>query len=136
MLRIIFRPIFINLISVYIAAQVLSGIFVYIGGFQTLFLAAAIIAVANLIVRPVINLLLLPLHLLTLGIFRWIANLATLFLVTRFIPQITIHSFTFPGLSLSYLIIPSIHFSAFGAFILTTLVLTFIFHFIYWLLQD
>ena len=136
MLRLLLRSIAINLASIYIAAQVLSSIISYVGGTQTLLLAALTLAAVNLFVRPVINLLLLPIHLVTLGLFRWVSNLVTLYLVTFLFPAIQIHAFTFPGLNLRYLIIPPLHFSAFGAFMVATLILTLIFHFLYWLLQD
>lgn len=136
MIRIFLRSIAINLAGVYIASQILSGVIVYIGGYQTLFLAAVIISFANLLVKPIINILLLPLHLVTLGLFRWVANLVVLYLVTWLIPNLRIQAFDFSGLNLSYLIIPAIHFSAFGAFIVATLTLTVTFHLLYWLLQD
>jgi uncharacterized membrane protein YvlD (DUF360 family) len=136
MLRLFLRSLAINLASVYLVIQILSGVVTYIGGYQTLFMAALAISLANLIVKPVVNLLLLPIHLLTLGIFRWAANLVTLYLVTWLIPNLQIHPFHFSGLNLRYLVIPALDFSAFAAFVLTTLVLTLIFHFMYWLLQD
>ncbi len=136
MIRLLLRSIAINLASIYLAAQILTGVVTYVGGTQTLVMAAAAIALANLIVRPIVNLLLLPLHLITLGFFRWVANLITLYLVTWLIPNLQINSFTFSGINLGYLIIPQIHFSIFGAFVITTLTLTIIFHCLYWLLQD
>ncbi len=136
MLRLLLRSIAINLASIYIAAQILLGVITYVGGYQTLLMAALVIALVNLFVRPIINLLLLPIHLVTLGIFRWVANLVTLYLVTRLVPNLQIHAFTFPGLDLKYLIVPSMHFTAFGAFLVATLTLTIVFHFLYWLLQD
>lgn len=136
MIRLFLRSIAINLASVYIAAQILSGVITYVGGWQTLFLAALAIALVNLFVRPVVNLLLLPIHLITLGVFRWIANLVTLYLVTLLIPNLQIHPFVSPGFNLKYLLVPPINFTAFGAFLVTTVTLTLIFHFLYWLLQD
>lgn len=136
MLRIFLRSLAINLASVYLVSQILSGVVTYIGGYQTLLLAALAISLANLVVKPIVNLLLLPLHLLTLGVFRWLANLVTLYLVTWLIPNLQIHPFRFPGLHMQYIIIPPINFSAFGAFVITTLMLTLIFHIMYWLLQD
>lgn len=136
MLRLFLRTIAINLTSVYLAAEILSGVITYVGGYQTLLLAAAVIAVVNLFVRPIVNLLLLPIHLVTLGVFRWLANLVTLYIVTWLVPSLQIHAFTFPGANLYYLIIPPISFSAFGAFVVATLTLTFTFHFMYWILQD
>jgi len=136
MLRLLLRSIAINLASIYLAAQILSGVITYVGGYQTLLMASLAIALVNLFVRPVINLLLLPIHLVTLGVFRWVANLVTLYLVTLMVPNLQIHSFTFPGLNLKFLILPAMHFTAFGAFIVVTFTLTLVFHFLYWLLQD
>jgi putative membrane protein len=136
MLRLLFRSIFINLIGIYFCSQILSGVIIYFGGYQTLLLAALGISAANLVVKPIVNLLLLPIHLITLGLFRWVTNMVTLYLVTWLIPNLQIHAFVFPGADLRYLVIPQISFSAFGAFIITTLVLTATFHLLYWLLQD
>lgn len=136
MLRLLLRSLAINIASVYIAVGILSGIVTYIGGIQTLLMAGLAIALGNLFVRPVINLLLLPVHLVTLGIFRWVSNVVILYLVTRFVSGLNINSFTFPGFSLPFLIVPPINFSAFGSFIFVTFVFTIIFHFLYWLFQD
>lgn len=136
MFRLLLRSLAINFASVYIASQILGGVVSYVGGFRTLLVASVIIAAVNLVVRPVVNLLLLPIHLVTLGLFRWVANIVTLFLVARLVPNFAVHPFTFPGLNLTYLIIPPIHFSTFGAFLYATLILTTVFHFLYWLLQD
>jgi putative membrane protein len=136
MIRLILRSLAINIASVYLTIQILSGIITYVGGLETLILAAVLISVANLLVKPLINLFLLPIHLLTLGLSRWLANLLTLYLVTLFIPSLSVHSFTSQKLDLMYLIVPPIHFSAFGAFIVATLTLTAVFHFLYWLFQD
>jgi putative membrane protein len=136
MLRLFLRSIAINLAGVYIASQVLGGVITYVGGYQTLLLASLAIAVVNLFVKPIVNILLLPIHLVTIGLFRWVANLVTLYLATLLVPSLQIHPFVSPMLDLKYLILPSIHFSAFGAFLVATLVLTVIFHLLYWLLQD
>lgn len=136
MLRLLLRSVAINLASIYLAARILSGAITYIGGYQTLLIASLAIALVNLFVRPVINLLLLPIHLVTLGVFRWVANLVTLYFVTVLVPNLQIHAFTFPGLNIKYLILPPTHITAFGAFIVVTFTLTMVFHFLYWLLQD
>ncbi len=136
MLRLFLRTIGINLASIYLASQILSNVISYVGGYRTLLMAAVAIAVVNLFVRPVVNLLLLPIHLVTLGVFRWIANLITLYIVTWLVPNLQIHAFTFPGVNLQYVIIPTINFSAFGAFVVATFTLTVTFHFMYWILQD
>jgi putative membrane protein len=135
-LRLLLRSIAINLAGVYIATQILGGVITFVGGYKTLLMAAVAIAIVNLFVKPIVNLLLLPIHLVTLGLFRWLANLVTLYLVTLVVPNLQIHSFVSPGFNLQYLIIPPVHFSAFGAFLVATFVLTLTFHLLYWLLQD
>jgi putative membrane protein len=136
MLRLLLRSIAINLASIYIASRILANIIVFVGGTRTLLMAAVAIAVVNLLVRPLVNLLLLPIHLVSLGVFRWIANLVSLYIVTLIVPGLQIHAFISPPLDLKYIMIPTLHFSAFGAFLVATLVLTLSFHLIYWLLQD
>ena len=79
MIRLFFRTVSINLLGIYLASQILNGVIVYVGGVSTLLMAALVIAAVNLFVRPVINLLLLPINLVTLGMFRWVSNLVTLF---------------------------------------------------------
>ena len=136
MIRLFFRTISINLLGIYLASQILSGIIVYVGGISTLFIAALVVAVGNLFVRPVINLLLLPVNLITLGMFRWVSNLVILFLTTRIIANLQIRPFDYAGINLGFLIIPVIHFSPFMAFVVATITLTITFHFLYWLFQD
>jgi putative membrane protein len=136
MLRLLLRFIAINLASIYIAALILGGVITFYGGLSTLLLVALFISVANLLVKPLVNLLLLPIHLVTMGLFRWVANLVTLYLATLLFPSMKIHSFVSPRIDLTYLILPSVHFSAFGAFIIATLTLTLVFNCLYWLFQD
>src|SRR3989344_3428256 len=100
MIRLLLRSVAINLAAIYITAQALSPVIYIVGGVKTLFLAAVAIAGVNLFVRPIVNLLLFPINLVTLGTFRWVANLATLYLVTWMVPGLQIHPFTFPGLNL------------------------------------
>ncbi|MBI5358283.1 phage holin family protein [Candidatus Amesbacteria bacterium] len=136
MIRLFFRTVSINLLGIYLASQILNGVIVYVGGVSTLLTAALVIAAVNLFVRPVINLLLLPINLITLGMFRWVSNLVTLFMATRLIPNLQIRSFDFAGSKLYGIIIPPIHFSAFMAFVVATITITITFHFLYWLFQD
>ncbi len=136
MIRLFLRSIAINVLGIYLTIQVLSGMIVYIGGIKTLLLAGLAIALINLFIRPIVNLLLLPINLVTLGVFRWVANLVTLYLVNKFIPNFDIRPTDFSGINVGFLIIPPMHLSIFMSFIVATLVLTVVFHIIYWLFQD
>ncbi len=136
MIRFLARSIAINAAGIYIVVKVLSGIFVIEGGIAKFLTAALAISLINLIVRPIINLLLLPINLLTLGLLRWVGNIGVLFLATKLVPEMQIHEFISPKLELPFLIIPSFEFSKFGAFIFVTLFLSLVFHIVYWLFQE
>lgn len=136
MIRFFARSIAINLASLYIITKIISNVFTIEGGVGKFLLAALAISIANLIVRPIVNLFLLPLNLVTLGLFRWLANVAVLFVATKLVPEMQIHTFTSSPVSLPFLIIPSIDFSKFGAFLFVSLALSVVFHITYWLFQE
>jgi len=136
MFRNILKVLIINLIGVVFAINVLYGIVTYTGGWKTLILLAFLITISNYVIRPLINLVLLPFHLITLGLFRWLANIIALFLIIKFVPSIQVHSFTSPMIKYPFLIIPQINFSHFGAFLIVTIIFSLILNVIYWLFQD
>jgi putative membrane protein len=57
---------------------------------KLLLLAGFILAILNTIIRPILKLISAPLIILTLGLFTVIINMATLWLLTQFVPEITI----------------------------------------------
>jgi len=58
---------------------------------KILLLAGLILAVLNTVIRPILKLISAPLIILTLGLFSIVINMATLWLLTQFVPEITIH---------------------------------------------
>ena len=59
-------------IGLWVASQVVSGVEIRSGG--ALIAAAALLAIVNAIVRPIIIILTLPITLLTLGLFLLVIN--------------------------------------------------------------
>jgi len=68
---ILFRWVFVA-VSVLAAAYFIPGIFV--ASFYTALVVAALWGVANLVIKPVLVLLTLPINLLTLGLFTFVIN--------------------------------------------------------------
>lgn len=131
-LRKLLRSFVFNSVALWIVTQALEGVF-FTGGYQTLLLAALALTLVNLLIKPLINLLLLPINLITLGAFRWLVNVIALYLVTLFVPQFKIIGFLFPGFSYQGFVVPPIPLSAFWVFILTSFCLSIIISFLYWL---
>jgi putative membrane protein len=68
-------------LAVWVAAQVVSGI--HLIGWQSTLIIAAILGLLNLTLKRVLDLLSLPLIILTLGLFIFVINAALLLLTSK-----------------------------------------------------
>lgn len=127
--------------SYIIHAFVLWFLAAYVGGIHygnnlnILLVASLALTFVDLLIKPVINLLILPLNLITLGMFRWISSVFTLYLTTLLVPEFVISAFVFPGFNASFIVIPVISLSLLGAYIALSILSSFIVSFLYWLVN-
>lgn len=99
-------------------------------------LAALVLTGINILVKPILKLILLPLNLLSFGMFRWVINVFSLFLLTFFVDQVSFQPFVFPGFSEFGINLPSINFSSLGSLITASFLVTLIRKTIAWLLRN
>lgn len=118
-MKSLLRNIFINFLCLFSVSEFTKSIN-YSHDYVILFSAAFYLTVFNLLIKPLLNLLLLPINLITLGAFRWIINVLVLLLVTLFVPGFKITGFAFPGLSLSGFVIPPISLSFIWSMVLVS----------------
>lgn len=104
------RTIFVNGITLAFASSIFPGL-TYGHDLTALLLAALALTIINLYLRPIVKLFLLPINLLTLGMFRWLTGVICLFVLTLIIPQIQIKGFYFEGLSFADFVVPPFYFS-------------------------
>ena len=64
--------ILLNAAALLVTANLIDGI--YIDGYGSVLIAAIVLGIVNAIIRPVLTLLTLPLHVLTLGLFTFVIN--------------------------------------------------------------
>ena len=78
-----------------VALLVIDGIFdgVEIGRWGPILLGAAVLALANAFVKPVLTILTFPIILITLGIFYFVLNIAMLALAEWIAPDFSIDGF-------------------------------------------
>ena len=126
------RSLIFNVFALQLASTVIPGVS-YNGGLGTLGLAAFAMAIFNLLGRPIINLLLLPINLLTLGMFRWVVNVIILYLLTIVVTNFKVHGFEFTGFSYLNFVIPQFYINSFWSTVLTSFLLSFTLSFLYWL---
>jgi putative membrane protein len=66
---------------------------IYFSDLQTLLKATIVLTIFELLLKPILKLLLLPINILTLGTFRIIINTLGLYLVLAFVPGFMINNF-------------------------------------------
>ena len=89
-MRFLIRIVVIAAVA-YGLAHVLSGI--HIDSFWTAVVFAAVLAILNIFIRPLIILLTLPVTILTLGLFLFVINAIVVLLASKFVHGITIAGF-------------------------------------------
>ena len=102
-----------NIIALAVADWIFSG--VSIDGWGPLLIGAAVLAIANTIVKPILTLLTLPLVIITLGLFLFVINVAMLALAEWIAPDFSINGFwTYIGATIVVSIVNWALYSLFG----------------------
>lgn len=130
----ILRHYTIDTFSLWVISEVASGM-VFERGFYTLFVAGAALMATFLLAKPVINLLLLPLNMITYGLFRWVSSAVVLYIVTLVIKDFKIAEFVFQGFSSKWIDIPALDFQGNLSYVGFSFLLSIISSFIYWLIK-
>ena len=128
------RNTVINSISLAVLDLVIPGVTIH-GGLKTYILSGFILSLLLKIIKPILNILSLPLNMVTLGLFSFFTNSIILYLLTVIETDISIKAFTFNGYTVAGFVVPVMHFNTFFAFILTAAILSVIISFFDWLLQ-
>lgn len=119
----IIRNYVINTVSLYLVSMLTEGL-LFEKGIESLLLAGVGITLVSLLVKPIINLLLLPINLITFGLFRWVSSAIALYLVTLIVPGIRISGFFFAGLSSQWIDVPAVSLGGVFAFIAFSFILS------------
>ena len=130
----IFRLYLIDTLALYAVTYIASGV-VLAKGFETLLLAGVGLTVASVLARPIINLLLLPLNLVTFGLFRWVSSAIALYLVTLVVPGFSIVAFNFSGFVSKWIVIPQLSISGVLSYIAYSFVLSVMTSIVHWIIK-
>lgn len=132
MLKKSLRSFAIHTTAIYLVSQNLGGI-AYGNDVSMLALAGIALTLVDSFVKPLLNLLLLPFNLITLGTFRWVVNVFTLYITTLLVRGFSVTAFSYSGANLGGFIIPPMDFSTFWAYVVVALSLAFISSLLFWL---
>lgn len=131
-MRKLLRHYLIFTVSIFLAAKLLPGIS-YGNDLMILAKASLGLSLVHVFVRPIVNLVALPINVLTLGLFSFIVNGLMLYLVTLMMPVFKVIPFQFPAVNLGILRINSFYISSFMSFIIVALLISLIRNFFIWL---
>jgi putative membrane protein len=82
----------INVFALFIVEYLVPGF--VLTSLGAAIVAAVVIGIVNTFIRPIIQLIALPLSVLTFGIVAFLINVALLYLTSKFVPGFEIASFT------------------------------------------
>jgi len=121
------RKIIVSLLSTtasfYVAGYFLAG-FKIDNNWSAYLIASLVFVIFNFFLSPIIKLLLLPINLLTLGLFRWLSNVLVLYLFDLIYDGINIMAFTYPGYLSNIISIPSGDLNLFWVLVLASLLMS------------
>jgi putative membrane protein len=81
----------INAAALWVANKLFAGVRIH--GWTAYIVGAAVLGVANSVLKPVLTILTLPLVLVTLGLFLLVINIAMVALAAWAAPNLSIHGF-------------------------------------------
>ncbi len=132
-MKIILRAVIFYSFSLFLLSQLFPAGLRVSGGLQTIFYGGLILAGMSLILKPILHIISLPINILTLGLFSFIINAGLLYLMTRFVPHISVHSIIVPGLIISRFATPKLALNLPEAFIFLSFMLSFMVTILGWI---
>lgn len=133
-MRSILRSVAVNTASLFALTYLMPSVTIS-GGIRTTLTVAAVISALNLFVKPILELVFLPVNLLTLGAFRWVSAVAILWITTMVTDGLTVQPFHFPGYVAFGVVLPSIPLSLFATYVFAAFLFSFSSSFVGWIFR-
>ena len=119
--------IILNSVSLWLVAGIFPGL-VLSGKISDIFWAGTIFTLINLVIKPIIKIFLLPINLITLGFFRWLANVIILLILTKILSYVSVTAFVSEAISKNGFVIPQVNIGFTPSLIITSFLLSFVFN--------
>ena len=112
--------------AIFTVSSIIPGIS-YQGDLQVFLAATLIFALFQLLVKPLLNLVALPLNFVTFGLFSFFISVGLFYAVSAFVPGFTIAGFSFSGIHWGALLVPAFEMPVYGTAIAGAFVSSLIF---------
>lgn len=90
--KITIANLVVNMIALFLVDSLVKG--VYIGGFGTVLVAALLLMVLNRLVKPILEIISLPINIVSLGLFEVVISAFILWIVDKMVPGMYFASFS------------------------------------------
>ncbi len=131
-MKSLFRHYIITIFVLGIVDYGVSGISIS-GGIKTYLIASLVLMLLNMFVKPIIKIVLLPISVVTLGLTGIFINSFLLFVLDRFVNEITVSAWKFSGIGVAGYSIPAIEFGIIPTYIICAVMISFLISFLRWL---
>lgn len=134
-MRFFLKPYLLNTFTLWLVANLLTGVSTGEHA-NTIFTAALALSLLNFTVKPILNILFIPINFLTMGLFRWFTAVMVIYLVTVIVPSFSIGPFNIQSFSYAGIIIPTITLGKFSSLLVTTFAITLIGNLLSWIFKS
>lgn len=106
------------------------------GGLEEYIIAGIALTIMMFVLKPILTILSFPFNAITFGFFSVIVNAIILFLLTIFIPQITISPFITSRIVLLGFVVPAIALNKWFAFLVASLTISGVYSLLTWVTTE
>lgn len=131
----ILKSFLINAVALYVLTVIVPA-FKISGGLNSFLTAGATLTVLNILVKPILNLLLLPINLLTLGFFRWVSSVSIIWMLSKLTPGLSITNYSFAGFNYQGVILPAVQFNVLWTLVIGSFMMSIITTFLDWVVNE
>jgi uncharacterized membrane protein YvlD (DUF360 family) len=130
------RNYLFHVFALWILSVVLPGGVTITNNLNSFLIAAAILTLLNLLLKPVLKILFFPINALTLGLFSLVINAIVFLIFIKISPSVQIHSWNFPGLNYMNIIIPNVNLPDYVVIFIASFIVSFVTNIFMYLVDD
>jgi uncharacterized membrane protein YvlD (DUF360 family) len=112
-------------VAIYLLIQIVSG-FKVGNGWNGLFYSSLILSILMFIAKPLIDLIMLPINILSLNLVSWLFNILLVYIWSLLAKDVSFTPFNFPQISVGPLMISSFLMVKWQVIVLSSIILTLI----------
>lgn len=133
-MKYILKKYLITTISIFVVSKICPA-FLINRGWVGLFYSSFILSLLMYIAKPVINLLMLPINIITLNMTAWILNILIIYLWSIILSEVSFTIWEFSGINLGIVNIVPITFLPWQTAIIISIIMIIILRFAEWVLK-